>query len=173
MSLVRATCLSSPTNPSPPRATALQLIRDHKNIESVLEHLDDEASKAKEVKASKKAKLEGWKPPSNVAAAVPQPEPLPTIINFDKIRRRFSDPKVCLADDFELTWEAPDVKGLTEFFKDKRIAYAKRIKRLQNAAWKAAKGEEHREDEERRRKREEKDRKIVKRAAELPNVFDP
>ncbi|KAE8220685.1 hypothetical protein CF319_g5821 [Tilletia indica] len=68
--------------------TALKLIRDHGNIEAVLEHLRTEGKKS---------------------IVVPEVWP------YEEARKLFKNPDTQKGDDLELKWEAPDVEGLVKF----------------------------------------------------------
>ncbi len=68
--------------------TALKLIREHKSLENVVEHLKEEAKKSVQI-----------------------PEHWP----FQEARKIFEAPDVQKGKDLDLKWEAPDVEGMVKF----------------------------------------------------------
>ena len=127
--------------------TALNLIKQHKNIEAIIKHLNDEEAK-KSRKAEKKAEKssaeegEGAAEPSASKERRAEPKKVPDNYPFQAARELFKNPEVLKGNDIpEIKWIKPDEEGLVDFlvreknFDEARVRAAKhelkgRLRRL-------------------------------------------
>jgi flap endonuclease-1 len=137
---------------------ALKLIRDHKNIESIIAHLNEEEAK-KANKAEKKAAKdvdiveaeggegedgEGGVDNSQKKKKVEQKK-VPDHYPYQAARELFKNPEVFRGDEIpEIKWTKPDEEGLIDFlvkeknFDETRVRNA--LKRISAAKGKASQG---------------------------------
>ena len=135
---------------------ALNLIKEHKNIEAIIQHLnDEEAKKAK--KAEKKvekraAEADGEEGPDGEGATdngKPKPrteqKKVPDNYPFQAARELFKNPEVLKGESIpEIKWTKPDEEGLVDFlvreknFDEVRVRAA--LKRIEGAKGKASQG---------------------------------
>ena len=138
---------------------ALKLIRDHKTIEGVIEHLKAEAE-AKAAKAEKKAKKEAAEAEGAGEAgnaeddageqkkekkSVAQHKAVPDHYPYEAARALFKNPEVFRGDEIpEIKWAKPDEEGLIDFlvrgknFDEKRVRTA--LERIRKASSKSTQG---------------------------------
>ena len=130
--------------------TALNLIKQHKNIEAIIKHLNDEEAK-KSRKAEKKAEKssaeegEGAAEPSASKERRAEPKKVPDNYPFQAARELFNNPEVLKGDDIpEIKWTKPDEEGLVDFlvreknFDEARVRAA--LKRIEAARGKSSQG---------------------------------
>lgn len=90
---------------------AIALIKEHKNIETILKHLDPKKYPGMPRGAGGRGGGMQWKPQPKRASCRAVPEDWP----YKQARELFRKPEVLSGAECELKWTAPDVDGLVDF----------------------------------------------------------